>query len=302
MPVSTGSFSKDLLPQVSQWVGTDYAALDTCFDKMFEIVKSDRSFEEDVLDSGLGLAQVKGEGSKINYDAMSQGYTKRYTHIVYANGFVVTREALEDGQSGIIARGRSKKLAWSMRQTKEIVAANVYNRAFNSSFTGGDTKELCATDHPTKDADLRNELSTAADLSEASLEQSLIDLGDFRDDRGLRIKAQAMKLIIPKELEFEAHRILNSNLRPGVADNDANAIKDMNKFPGGVVMCNYLDDTDAFFIVTDVPDGMKMYERRGLEMSVDNDFDTENAKFKATMRFAVGWTDPRGIFGSPGAA
>ena len=300
--INTGSFASDLLPGVSTWFGMAYEQYKSDYEQIFEMVKSSRAFEREILASGLGLPQVKTEGGSVSYDSMGQGYDKEYTHVTYSNGFVITREMLEDGQSDVIAKLRTSDLAWSMHAGREVVAANVLNRAFNSVYAGGDGKELCATNHPTKADDLKNELTTPADLSEAALEQVLIDIMDFRNDRGLRIAVQGMKLIVPKELSFEAHRILNTNLRPGTANNDANSMKDMGMLPGGVCVNRYLTDADAFFIKTDVPNGLKFYERRGVELGTENDFDTENARFKATMRFSVGWTDPRGIFGSPGAS
>jgi hypothetical protein len=189
-----------------------------------------------------------------------------------------------------------------MRQTKETVAANVYNRAFNSSYTGGDGKELCATDHPNvAGGTWSNELTTAADLSEAALEQAIIDMMAWTDDRGLLIAAMPEKLIIPPELVFEAERILETPLRVGTADNDVNALKNLGKFRGGVTVNHYLTDADAWFIRTNVANGMKHFERKADSFAEDNDFDTDNAKFKASARYSFGWSDPRGIFGSPGA-
>ena len=209
---------------------------------------------------------------------------------------------MEDDLYDVIGQRRAQDLARSMRQTKENVAANVYNRAFNSSFVGGDGKELCATDHPNvAGGTWQNELTTAADLSEAALEQACIDIMKWADDRGLKIQVRPRSLIIPPDLVFEAERILMSPYRVGTANNDVNAIYNMGKFPEGIKVNQYLTDTDAWFIRTDAPHGMKYFERRGDEFSMDNDFDTENAKFKATSRFSFGWSDPRGVYGSPGA-
>lgn len=300
-PISRGNFAKDLLPGVSEWFGTAYKNHDVKYSQIFEKAQSSRAFEEDVLASGLGVAQQMNEGAGVVYDTMTQGGTARYKHVTYANGFIITRNMLEDGQSELIAQQKSKALKWSMMHAKEIVAANILNRAFNSSYTGFDGKELCATDHATMAADVRNELTTAADLSEASIEQALIDIADFRDNRGLRIAVTPTKLVIPRELTFDAQRILKSELRPGTADNDLNAVKSMGLLQSGMVMNPYLTDADAWFIMTDIPEGLKYYDRRALEIDTDNDFDTKNAKFMATERYSFGWTDYRGIFGSPGA-
>ena len=208
---------------------------------------------------------------------------------------------MEDDQYDVVGQRKAQGLAYSMRQTKEVIAANVYNRAFNSAFVGGDGKELLATDHPNfAGGTWSNELAVAADLSEAALEQAHIDIGGFTNDRGLLIAAKAKTLIIPRQLAFEAKRILGSDLRVGTANNDTNAMKDMGLVPE-VIVNHYLTDTDAWFIRTDVPHGMKHFERRADAFEMDNDFDTENAKFKATARYSFGWTDPRGLFGSPGA-
>jgi hypothetical protein len=208
---------------------------------------------------------------------------------------------MEDDLYDVVGERKATGLAFSVRQTKEILGANVYNRAFNSSYTGGDGKELLATDHPNvAGGTWSNELTTAADLSEASLEQAVIDIAGFENDRGLTIGAKPKSLIIPWQLQFEAHRILKSALRYDTASNDANALRDMGLFKD-VIVNHFLTDTDAWFIRTNVPHGMKYFERRADEFGADNDWDTENAKFKASFRASWGWTDPRGLFGSPGA-
>lgn len=248
----------------------------------------------------FGLAAVKPEGSSIAYDTAQQGFLTRYSHVTYGLGFVITREMVEDDQYDVIGKKRASALAFSMRQTKEIVAANVYNRADTSGYTGGDGKTLLATDHPNvAGGSYANELTTPADLSEASLEDALIAIGQFENDRGLKIAVQPQSLIIPVDLQFEADRIVNSTNRPGTADNDKAVLP--GKFPGGVVINNYLTDSDAWFIRTNCPDGMKHFERRGDDFTMDNDFDTDNAKYKATGRYSFGFTDPRAIYGSKGA-
>ena len=244
---------------------------------------------------------VKPEGAPITFDSERQAFITRYNHVVYALGFVITREIMDDDQYDVVGQRKAQGLAYSMRQTKEIVAANTYNRAFNSSFVGGDGKELLATDHPNfAGGTFANELTTAADLSEAALEQACIDIAGFTNDRGLLIAAKPKTLIIPRQLMFEAKRILGTDGQVYSADNTLNAIKAMGMIPE-VVVNHYLTDTDAWFIRTDVPHGMKHFERRADAFEMDNDFDTENAKFKATARYSFGWTDPRGLFGSPGA-
>jgi hypothetical protein len=299
--INSSSFAKALFPGVNAWYGKSYGEYATEYNKLFETFKSTRQFEEDVGVSSFGLAIAKPEGAPITYDSERQAFLTRYQHVVYALGFVITREIMEDDQYDVVGQRKAQGLAYSMRQTKEVIAANVYNRAFNSAFVGGDGKELLATDHPNfAGGTWSNELAVAADLSEAALEQAHIDIGGFTNDRGLLIAAKAKTLIIPRQLAFEAKRILGSDLRVGTANNDTNAMKDMGLVPE-VIVNHYLTDTDAWFIRTDVPHGMKHFERRADAFEMDNDFDTENAKFKATARYSFGWTDPRGLFGSPGA-
>ena len=304
--ITTSNFAKDLVPGVKTWFGTKYKEYPIEFLDIFEKGNSQRAFEEEVGVTGMGLAAVKTEGSGIAYDDTEQGFISRYTHVTYGLGFIITREMYEDGIAVTVALRRANALAFSIRQTKEIIAANVLNRAFNSSYTMGaqsDGKELCATDHPNKSGGTwRNELSTAADLSEAALEQACIDIADFTTDRGLKIAIMPQKLIIPSELEFDAMRILESIGQSGTANNDLNALKASNKFPQGIKVNHYLTDANAWFIGTNCPDGMKYMERRADAFGTENDFDTENAKFKATFRCSFGWSDPRGIFGSPGAS
>jgi phage major head subunit gpT-like protein len=300
--ITTSHFGKALWPGINAWYGKAYEDYPVEYTDLFDTFQSSKAFEEDVMVSSFGLAPVKEEGAAIQYDSEQQGFISRYSHVTYALGFIITREMFDDDQYDIVGQRRAQALARSMRQTKETVAANVYNRAFNSSYTGGDGKELCATDHPNvAGGTWANELTTAADLSEASLEQAIIDMMAWTDDRGLLIAAMPEKLIIPPELVFEAERILESPLRVGTADNDANALKNLGKFRGGVTVNHYLTDADAWFIRTNVSNGMKHFERKADSFAEDNDFDTDNAKFKASARYSFGWSDPRGIFGSPGA-
>jgi hypothetical protein len=300
--ITTSHFGKALWPGINAWYGKAYEDYPVEYTDLFDTFQSSKAYEEDVMVSSFGLAPVKNEGAAIQYDSEQQGFISRYSHVTYALGFIITREMFDDDQYDIVGQRRAQALARSMRQTKETVAANVYNRAFNSSYTGGDGKELCATDHPNvAGGTWANELTTAADLSEASLEQAVIDMMSWTDDRGLLIAAMPEKLIIPSELVFEAERILESPLRVGTADNDANALKNLGKFRGGVTVNHYLTDADAWFIRTNISNGMKHFERKADSFAEDNDFDTDNAKFKASARYSFGWSDPRGIFGSPGA-
>jgi len=302
MPISTGSFSKALWPGVNAWYGEAYNEYPVEFDKIFEKETSTRNYEEDVLVTSFGYAIQKPEGSGISYDTQRQGFITRYTHIVYGLGFIITREMFEDDLYDVAAKKRAKGLAFSMRQTKEIIGANVYNRAFNSSYLGGDGVSLINSAHPNVvGGTWSNTLAVPSDLSEAALEQAIVQISVFQNDRGLIISAVPESLIVPWNLEFEAHRILKSDQRVGGDLNDTNALKDMGKFPKGIIMNHFFTDPDAWFIRTNVPDGMKYFERRADEFSEDNDFDTENAKFKATGRYSFGWSDPRGLFGSAGA-
>lgn len=301
MSINTSSFAKALWPGVNAWYGKAYNEFPVEYKDLFDTFSSKRAWEEDVGVSSFGLAVEKPEGTSIQFDTERQAFTTRYTHVVYALGFTITREVMDDDQYDVVGQRKAQGLAFSMRQTKEVVAANIYNRAFNSSYTYGDGKELLATDHPNlAGGTWANELTTAADLSEAALEQACIDIAGFTNDRGLLIAVRPKTLIIPRQLMFEAKRILGSDGRVATADNDLNALKTLGVIPQ-VVTNHYLTDTDAWFIRTDAPHGMKYFERRGDEFGMDNDFDTENAKYKATSRYAFGATDPRGLFGSPGA-
>lgn len=300
-PISTGSFAKALWPGVNSWFGKAYKEHPVEYTDLFDTYTSRKAYEEDIYVSSFGLAAIKTEGNSISYDSEEQAFITRYVHVVRALGFQITREIFEDDLYDVVGQRRARGLAFSMRQTKETVAANVYNRAFNSTYTGGDGKELCATDHPNwAGGTWANELSTAADLSEASLEQACIDIMKWENDRGLKISVMPVSLHIPVDLVFEAERILMSPYRVGTADNDVNALYAMGKFRK-IVPNHYFTDTDAWFIRTNVPDGMKHWVRRKLEFAVDNDFETDNAKYKSQERYSFGWSDPRALFGSPGA-
>jgi|TARA_R100000995_G_scaffold77026_1_gene46889 hypothetical protein len=303
MAISRAQLVKELEPGLNALFGMEYDQYDREHEEIFTMETSDRAFEEEVMLSGFGAAPTKGEGSAVSFDDAQEAYTARYTMETIALAFSITEEAVEDNLYDRLASRYTRALARSMSQTKQVKAASVLNNAFDSSFTGGDGKELCATDHPlVNGSTFRNELSTAADLNETSLEQSLIDIASFVDERGLKVAVRGMKLIIPKELQFTADRLLESTLRPGSADNDVNAIRNMGMLPEGYAVNHFLNDTDAFFIITDAPNGMKGFNRTAVRTSMEGDFDTGNVRYKARERYAFGFSDPRGIFGSPGAA
>jgi len=308
--ITTSSFAKSLWPGVNTWYGQAYDEYPVEWDKLFEKNTSRRAFEEDVGTSGMGLAVVKDQGGSVVYDTTRQGFTSRYQHVTYGLGFIVTREAFDDDLYDVVGKKKAQGLAFSMRQTKEIIAANIFNRAFNTGYAGGDGASLIAsagsasvggsaTAPNVAGGTYTNGSSAAVDLSEAALEQACIDIADFKNDRGLKIAVRPRKLVLPKELMFEANRILKTDGRVGTDLNDINAIKTMGMIPE-VVVNHYLTDTDAWFILTDVKDGLKYFERRADEFGMDEDFDTENAKYKATARYSFGFTDRRGIYGSPG--
>ena len=303
MAISRSQLVKELEPGLNALFGLEYNKYENEHAEIFQSEASDRAFEEEVMLSGFGSAPVKQEGANVSFDQATESFTARYTHETIAMAFAITEEAIEDNLYDRLASRYTRALARSMANTKQVKAANVLNNAFDSSFTGGDGKELCATDHPLANGGtFRNELATAADLSETSLEQSLIDIAAFVDERGLKIALQGVKLIIPKELQFTAERILKSPQRVGTADNDINAMASMGMIPQGYRINHYLTYTDAFFIMTDAPNGMKMFVRSPIKTAIEGDFDTGNVRFKARERYSFGFSDPRGIFGSPGAA
>lgn len=299
--ITTGSFARDYIKGIGQFVGKSYNDFPVMYDKVFKVVKTDRPWVEDTMISTTGLAQLVEENGKVPYDAMGQRWTVRYTPRKYGIGIQTTREALDDSQQGVILQARAEALGRSMRQKKEQVHADVLNNAFDSAFAGGDGLELCSTAHPIDAGTTSNELATPADLSETSLEQMEIELSAMVDQRGMKIHARPTKLIVPKELKATAHRILKSDLRPSTPDNDANYLRD-NGILKETIVWQYLSDTDAYFLLTDIPNGLTCYDRMAMEMSAENDFDTDNVKMKVLERYAEGWTDFRGIFGTPGAA
>lgn len=299
--ITSGSFAKALWPGVNAWYGKAYKDYPEEYLNLFEKETSRRAFEEDVGISSFGLAQVKPEGASIAYDTERQAFITRYQHVTYALGFVITKEAYDDDLYDIVGKRKAQGLARSMRQTKEIVGANIYNRAFNPAYVGGDGVSMLNNAHPNiAGGTWSNVPATMADLSEAALEQAVIDIAGFRDDRGLLIAAKARKLVIPYTLQFEAKRILGTDGRVATDLNDLNAIKTMGVIPE-VFASHYLTDPDAWFIRTDVPDGLKYFERAADSFDMDNDFDTSNARYKAEARYSFGWTDARSIYGSQGA-
>ena len=302
MAISRANLAKELEPGLNALFGMEYNRYEGQHAEIFDSESSDRAFEEEVMLSGFGAAPVKAEGSGVSFDDAQEAYTARYNHETVAMAFSITEEAIEDNLYDRLASRYTRALARSMAHTKQVKAASVLNNAFNAAFAGGDTKELCATDHPlTNGGTFANEPAVAADLNETSLEDALISIAGFTDERGLIIALKGMKLIIPRQLQFVAERLLVSNLRVGTADNDINAIKSSGMLPEGYVVNDFLTDSDAFFIKTDAPNGFKHFERMALSTAMDPDFDTGNMRFKARERYSFGFSDPRAVFGSPGA-
>ena len=302
MAISRSQLVKELEPGLNALFGLEYGRYDAEHAEIFETETSDRAFEEEVMLSGFGNARVKSEGGSIVYDNATETFTARYTHETIALGFAITEEAVEDNLYDRVSARYTKDLARSMANTKQVKAANVLNNAFDSNFAGGDGVELCSTAHPIVAGTFSNELATAADLNETSLEQALIDIAAFTDERGLLISTQGRKLIIPSELQFVADRLTQSTLRVGTADNDINATRNMGMVPEGYTVNHYLTDPDAFFIKTDIPNGFKLFQRSPIRTSMEGDFDTGNVRYKARERYSFGFSDPRCVFGSPGAA
>ena len=302
MAIARSQLLKELEPGLNALFGLEYDRYDNEHAEIFETESSDRAFEEEVMLSGFGAAPVKGEGQAVSFDISNEAYTARYTHETIALAFAITEEAVEDNLYDRLSSRYTRALARSMANTKQVKAAAILNNAFDSTVTYGDGKELCATDHPTVGGgNFRNELTTAADLNETSLEQSLIDIAAFIDERGLKIALQGRKLIIPSALQFVAERLMATNLRPATADNDINAIRSMGMLPEGYVVNHFLTDTDAVFIKTAAPNGFKHFERSPIKTSMEGDFDTGNVRYKARERYSFGVSDPRCVFGSPGA-
>jgi len=298
--INTGAHPKALWPGVNAWFGAKYAEHAQEYPAIFDVQSSSQNFEEDVQNSGFGLAQVKPEGQSTSYDSHSQGYISRYTHVAYSLGYICTKEELDDNLYDKVSRQRAASLAFSMQQTRENVGANVLNRAFDSNYLGGDNLELLSALHVRSDGSTYANEITAADLSEASLEDVCILIGQATNDNGLKISIQPKRLIIPVEESFNAARILKSVQQNDSANNAINALRVMGSIPEYSVN-HYLSDDAAFFVTTTSPDGLKWFDRIGTEFRKDENFDTDNAKAKAYMRFSAGWSDPRGCYGSAGA-
>lgn len=297
--INTGSFAKALEPGVQVWYGADYATYGEQCKEIYETRTSKRKYEELMHVSMFGMAAIKPEGAPVAYDTAQQGHYTRATHSVYALGFVISKEAIRDNLYMELAKARTEGLSFSRHTTRETVAANVLNRADTAGFTGGDGSTLLNATHAHKaGGTFSNQLSTAADLSEAALEQANIDISKYTDDRGLLINIKAMRLIVPSDLEYEAERILNTEQRVGSAEHDINALKKLGRFPDGITVNNYLTDTNMWFVQTNAKNGLIHYLREADEVGADNDFDTSNAKFKVEGRESFIWGDPRCLFGS----
>ena len=298
MAINRAQLAKELEPGLNALFGMEYSRYENEHAEIFDNETSDRAFEEEVMLSGFANAAVKPEGQGVTFDDAQETFTARYTNETIALAFAITEEAIEDNLYDRLASRYTKALARSMANTKQVKAAAVLNNGFNASFAGGDGKALFATDHPTLAGSFSNELSTPAELNETSLEQSLIDIAAFTDERGLKIAAQGVKLIVPSALRFTADRLLMSVGRTGTADNDINAIRNMGMISGGYTVNHYLTNAKKFFIKTDVPNGLKHFNRSPIKTSMEGDFDTGNVRYKARERYVFGFSDPRGIFGS----
>ena len=302
MAISRNQLVKELEPGLNALFGLEYKSYDQEHAEIYTTESSDRAFEEEVMLSGFGQAKVKPEGSGVEFDRAQETFTARYTHETISLGFAITEEAIEDNLYDRLASRYTKALARSMAQTKQIKAVSPLNNGFNGNFKSGDGSNLFATNHPTINGTFANKLATDADLNETSLEQALIDIAAFTDERGLLISTQGRKLIIPSELQFVADRLMASANRVGTADNDINALRNMGMIPEGYTVNHYLVDNDAFFIKTDIPNGFKLFQRSPIRTSMEGDFDTGNVRYKARERYSFGFSDPRCVFGSPGAA
>jgi|TARA_X000001382_G_scaffold130104_1_gene123909 hypothetical protein len=302
MAISRAQLAKELEPGLNALFGMEYGRYENQHSEIYTTESSDRAFEEEVMLSGFGAAPVKQEGSGVSFDDANESFTARYNHETIALAFAITEEAVEDNLYDRISARYTRALARSMAHTKQVKAAAVLNNAFDSSVTGGDGKELCATDHPLiTGGTFANEPSVAADLNETSLEDALISIAGFVDERGLKVALRGTKMIIPRQLQFTAERLMSSVLRPATSDNDVNAIKSMGMLPQGYTVNDFLTDSDAFFIMTDTPRGFLHFERTPLSTNMEADFDTGNMRYKARERYSFGFSDPRCVFGSPGA-
>lgn len=306
---TSGAFAKALWPGIDNWFQEGYEEHSEEYSRIFSVSTSGKKFEQTVGMSGMGLASIKAEGESFQVDDVQQTYINQYTHAVYTNGLVVTREAFEDNQYSLdVFKPRSRALAMSMRQTMEYIGANVLNNAFSTSFTmgsGSDAAALCSASHGNGPYGASgSNLMTAADISELQIENMVVAINNTTDARGLKIAVRPDKLIIPAELDPEAHRILDSSMQNDTSNNAVNVLNSQRMVPGGIMVCHYLTDTDAYFMTTSITkqgNGLRWFNRRALEFSVDNEFDTENAKFKASFRVSAGWDDWRGVTGNAGA-
>ena len=302
MAISRAQLLKELLPGLNALFGLEYKQYTPEHSEIYDSESSERSFEEETKLSGFSAAPVKAEGQAIQYDNAQEAWTARYNHETIAMGFAITEEAMEDNLYDSLARRYTKALARAMAYTKQVKAAAILNNAFTSG-TGGDGKYLCAADHPLISGGTNsNTFGTQADLNETSLEAAVIQIAGWTDERGLLIAAKPKKLIIPPALQFVAKRLLDTDKRVGTADNDINALKSMGSIPGGWSVNHWLTDTNAWFLLTDIPNGLKHFTRVALSNSMDGDFDTGNVRYKARERYSFGWSDPLSVFGSSGAA
>ena len=301
MAISRAQLVKELEPGLNALFGLEYKQYGEQWTEIFDTESSDRAFEEEVMLAGFSNAAVKPEGQGVGYDDAQETFTARYTNETIALAFAITEEAIEDNLYDRLASRYTKALARSMASTKQIKGAAVLNNGFDNTYAGGDGVALLSDAHPTLSGTFRNELATAADLNETSLEQSLIDIAAMTDERGLKIAARGMKLVIPSALQFTADRLMKSEGRVGTADNDINAVRNMGMIPQGYTVNHYLTSAKKFFIKTDVPNGLKHFSRSPIKTTMEGDFDTGNVRYKARERYVFGVSDPRGIYGSPGA-
>lgn len=299
--ITTGQIAKLLWPGLNARWGVAYNKHPNEWQDLVDVSDSDMAYEEDQEMTGFGLAPIKTQGASIAYDTEGQGVTSRYTHVTYALGFIITEEAIDDNKYEKIGMQRTGNLAFSMSQTKENVVANLYNRAFSGSYLGADGVALLSTAHPSLSGNQSNTLAVAADMSEASLEDLTIQMGQATNSRGLKISITPKSLIIPINLQYEAARILKSVGQSDTANNAINAMKSMGTFSDGFRINHYLTDPDAFFIRSNVEDGLRFFQRKAVAFAQDGDFDTSNIKYKAAERYSIGWSDWRGLYGSPGA-
>ena len=302
MAISRAQLAKELEPGLNALFGMEYDRYENEHAEIFDTESSDRAFEEEVMIVGFGNASTKDEGQGVQYDSASEGFTARYTHETIALAFSLTEEAVEDNLYDRLGARYTKALARSMAHTKQVKAANVLNNAFNANFAGGDGVSLINTAHPLANGGtIANRATTMADLNETSLENALINISTFVDDRNMILALRGTKLIVPPQLQFVADRLLETPGRVGTADNDINAIKNMGLLPQGYSVNHFLTDTDAFFLMTDCPDGFKHFERTPITTSMEGDFDTGNVRYKARERYSFGFSNPRCVFGSQGA-